>query len=99
MKKLFNYFNYKIFIFLFLGIFLLYSVYGAETPKIDLPNVSIEINGKQTTDPIATPLKAIGLITVLSLAPYILIMMTPYIRIVIVFSMLRSALGTQQNPT
>jgi flagellar biosynthetic protein FliP len=100
MKKNFkNIFN-NLFI-LFLGIlclFLIYNAYGADTPKITLPNVSIEINGKQTADAIATPLKAIGLITVLSLAPYILIMMTPYIRVVIVFSMLRSALGTQQTP-
>ena len=38
------------------------------------------------------------LITVLSLAPSILVMMTSFIRMVIVFSMLRSAMGTQQSP-
>ena len=40
----------------------------------------------------------IGLITVLSLAPSILIMMTAFTRIVIVLSFLRSALGVQQVP-
>lgn len=38
------------------------------------------------------------LMTVLSLAPSILIMMTSFTRFVIVFSLLRSAMGTQQTP-
>ncbi|MCW9033677.1 MAG: flagellar type III secretion system pore protein FliP [Alphaproteobacteria bacterium] len=40
----------------------------------------------------------IALTTVLSLAPSILIMMTSFTRIVIVFSFVRTALGTQQAP-
>ena len=38
------------------------------------------------------------LLTVLSLAPSILVMMTSFTRIVIVFSLLRTAMGTQQSP-
>lgn len=38
------------------------------------------------------------LLTVLSLAPSILIMMTSFIRIVVVLSLLRTALGVQQSP-
>ena len=38
------------------------------------------------------------LLTVLSLAPAILIMMTSFTRIIIVLSLLRQALGTQQLP-
>src|SRR5436309_10895184 len=38
------------------------------------------------------------LLTVLSLAPAILIMMTSFTRIVIVLSLLRQAMGTQQLP-
>lgn len=40
----------------------------------------------------------IMLMTVLSLAPSILIMMTSFTRFVIVFSLVRSAMGTQQSP-
>src|SRR5438045_2579036 len=43
-------------------------------------------------------LQIILLLTVLSLAPAILIMMTSFTRIVIVLSLLRQALGTQQLP-
>lgn len=38
------------------------------------------------------------LITLLSIAPSLLVMMTCFTRIIIVFSFLRNALGTQQNP-
>lgn len=38
------------------------------------------------------------LLTVLSLAPSILIMMTSFIRIVVVLSLLRTAIGVQQSP-
>jgi flagellar biosynthetic protein FliP len=38
------------------------------------------------------------LLTVLSLAPSILVMMTSFTRIVVVLSLLRSAMGTQQTP-
>ena len=40
----------------------------------------------------------VALLTVLSLAPGILMMMTSFTRIVIVFSFLRSAIGIQQTP-
>lgn len=43
-------------------------------------------------------LQIIVLLTVLSLAPAILIMMTSFTRIIIVLSLLRQALGTQQLP-
>jgi flagellar biosynthetic protein FliP len=39
-----------------------------------------------------------GLLTILSLAPSILVMVTSFTRIVIVLSLLRSALGVQQTP-
>ena len=40
----------------------------------------------------------IGLLTVLSLAPSIVIMTTSFVRIVVVLSLLRTALGLQQSP-
>ncbi len=40
----------------------------------------------------------IALVTVLSLAPSILIMITSFVRIVVVLSLLRTAMGVQQSP-
>ena len=46
----------------------------------------------------ALPIQLILLLTVLTLAPSILILMTSFTRLVIVFSILRTALGLQQSP-
>src|SRR5688572_13728453 len=40
----------------------------------------------------------VGLLTVLTLAPSIVIMTTSFVRIVVVLSLLRTALGLQQSP-
>ena len=40
----------------------------------------------------------VGLLTVLSLAPSIVIMTTSFVRIVVVLSLLRTAMGLQQSP-
>ena len=40
----------------------------------------------------------IAIITVLSLAPSILVMTTSFVRIVVVLSLLRTAIGLQQSP-
>ena len=47
---------------------------------------------------LSSAMQIIILLTVLSLAPAILIMMTSFTRIIIVLSLLRQALGTQQLP-
>jgi flagellar biosynthetic protein FliP len=51
-----------------------------------------------TRENFSSALQIIVLLTVLSLAPAILIMMTSFTRIIIVLSLLRQALGTQQLP-
>ncbi len=43
-------------------------------------------------------IQIIALVSVLSIAPSILIMMTSFVRIVVVLSLLRTALGLQQSP-
>lgn len=47
---------------------------------------------------VASALKLLLGLSILSLAPALLIMMTSFTRIIIIFSFLRSALGTQQTP-
>lgn len=49
-------------------------------------------------DNVSPALQAFALLTILSLAPSILIMLTSFTRIVVVLSMLRNALGLQQTP-
>ncbi|MGH7708632.1 MAG: flagellar type III secretion system pore protein FliP [Vulcanimicrobiaceae bacterium] len=44
------------------------------------------------------PLDMLGGLTVLALAPFILVMMTSFVRIIVVLSLVRSAIGTQALP-
>lgn len=46
----------------------------------------------------ALPIQLLLLLTVLSLAPAIVILMTSFTRLIVVFSILRTALGIQQSP-
>ena len=63
-----------------------------------LPKVSVEVG--EATDPteLSTTLQIILLLTVLALAPSILIMVTSFIRFVVVMSFLRNAMGIHQMP-
>ncbi len=63
-----------------------------------LPNVSLNIGGSADAGKAATVIQLLFLLTVLSLAPAILLMLTSFTRIVVVLSLLRHALGTQQMP-
>lgn len=70
---------------------------------IAAPGISLSDNGitiQSTDDPqeISNSIKLLLLLTVLSVLPSILIMMTSFTRIVIVFSFLRNSMGTQQIP-
>ena len=64
-----------------------------------LPNVNLTLSGG-TTDPekVSSLIQLVILLTILSLAPAILLMVTSFTRIVIVLSLIRHALGTQQMP-
>ena len=58
----------------------------------------ISINFGQGTGVTERVIQMIALLTVLSLAPSILVMMTSFTRIVVVLSLLRTALGTATAP-
>jgi len=83
-----------------LGLMTLFimSGYAWALDPISLPTVKIGLEQAQSPEQVNTLLQIIFLMTVLSIAPAILIMMTSFTRLAIVFSMLRQALGTQQMP-
>ena len=74
------------------------GVCHAAPSTVPIPEVSVNIDGQAAKGGLGTALGILGLLTVLSLAPAILILTTSFTRIVIVFSFLRSGLGTQQAP-
>ena len=60
--------------------------------------LSLNMQDQPTGSAPARIFNVILMITILSLAPSILVMMTSFIRIVVVFSITRSALATQATP-
>ena len=71
---------------------------GAEVNAPPIPVVDLTINGAQTPTQLVKSLNIVILITLLALAPSIILVMTSFIRLLVVFSFLRQAMGTQQLP-
>ena len=70
-------------------------IWAAGTP-VYAQDISINLNqGSGVTE---RAIQIIALITILSLAPSILVMVTSFTRIVVVLSLLRTAMGVQQSP-
>lgn len=63
-----------------------------------IPNVNIGVGTSNNPQDVAVTLQVMALLTILSIAPSILIMTTSFVRIIIVFSFLRNALSTQNMP-
>lgn len=63
-----------------------------------VPKLNIGIEGSKGPQDVSTSLQILLVLTLLSLAPAMLMMLTSFTRIVIVLSFTRSALGTQQVP-
>jgi flagellar biosynthesis protein FliP len=65
---------------------------------IALPKIAVDIGKSSNPSDVAVTLQILALMTVLSLAPALLIMTTAFTRIIIVFHFLKQALGTPQMP-
>lgn len=87
-----------------LALLALSLLVGAAAPAlaapqaVPFPQISIGVGQATTPGGVAQSLQILFLLTVLSLAPSILILMTSFTRILIVLSFVRSALATQQMP-
>lgn len=88
----------KVTAFSLLGVGAVLALADTAAAQVTLP--SINLGFKNTTNPteVVNTVKIILMMTVLTLAPAILIMMTGFSRFIIVLSFLRQALGTQQMP-
>ena len=81
-------------------VFCLGIIALAAMPAAAMPVPSIQIGVEESEDPgnLGAALQVVIGLTVLSLAPAILVLMTGFTRIVVVLGFLRHALGTQQMP-
>lgn len=63
-----------------------------------VPKISVGLEQASTPQEASVAMQVVFLLTILSLAPAILLMMTPFTRIVTVMGFLKKALGTQTTP-
>lgn len=63
-----------------------------------IPNVNIDVGSSDNPQDVAVTLQLMAVLTILSIAPSILIMTTAFIRIVVVLGFLRNAMSTQTSP-
>jgi len=79
-------------------VFLLWMSQTAAAATLPIPSFQIGVGQAESPEDVAVVLQVIALLTVLSLAPAIMILMTSFTRLIIVFHFLRQALGTSQSP-
>ena len=87
----------KITLAVFAGILLL-SAFPLQAQNTALPKLTLGFDQAQKPGDVAVTLQIVLMLTILSLVPAILVMMTSFTRIVIVLSFLKQALATQQAP-
>lgn len=88
-------------IFSIMVILLLMVAFGISSyaqPGITISNEGITITSSDNPEDVSNSIKLLLYLTVLSVLPSIIIMMTSFTRIIVVLSFLRNAMGTQQMP-
>ncbi|MCK5162672.1 MAG: flagellar type III secretion system pore protein FliP [Desulfobacula sp.] len=88
----------KIKVICLVSLFLLCASSAAFAVTFPIPSLQLNVETAKTPEEVAVVLEIIALLTVLALAPAILILMTPFTRLIVVFHFLRQAMGTQSSP-
>lgn len=83
-----------------IGLVLSFVLIGTSQAwaQVTLPTVNLGFKTTDNPNEVVNAIKLVLIMTVLTLAPAILIMMTGFTRIIIVLSFLRQAMGVQQMP-
>jgi len=77
-------------------LLIISAILGAKA--VEIPTMNFELNAPKTPEQLVSSLNVLVLLTLLFLAPSMVLVMTTFTRFVIVFGFLRQALGTQQVP-
>jgi flagellar biosynthetic protein FliP len=80
------------------GIFI-NSAYSQSAPNpLPFPRLTLGVDRAEKPEDVSLSLQILFIITILTLAPSIMIMMTSFTRIIIVLHFLKQAMGSQQMP-
>ncbi len=79
-------------------IILLAGSASAQEQPLPLPKISVGVEEATSSEDVAMTIQILFLMTILSLAPALLILTTSFTRFIIVFHFIRQAMGTPQMP-
>jgi flagellar biosynthetic protein FliP len=74
------------------------SVTEAQVKQLPIPKLSFEVGKASKPEDVSVTIQILFLMTILSLAPALLILTTCFTRIIVVFHFLKQAMGTPQMP-
>jgi len=93
-----NLYTIILFLIVFAATSFAQQTQQSQSLSFPLPKVDLQVGSSSNGQDVSVTLQILLLMTILALAPSIMIMTTAYLRIIIVFHFLKSALGTQQMP-
>ena len=76
----------------------LIAVFSTAARAAAMPTITLGVENTDSPEDTAAVIKILLVLTILTLAPAILVMMTSFTRLLVVFSFMRHALGTQSMP-
>ncbi|OFI06818.1 flagellar biosynthetic protein FliP precursor [Clostridium acetireducens DSM 10703] len=90
----------KIFALILISVLLiiLSSKAYAAPDTFPIPKIDISVDNAASPRQYVDNIKLLIILTILTLLPSFIIMMTSFVRIIVVFGFLRNAMGTQQSP-
>ncbi|MEA4906623.1 MAG: flagellar type III secretion system pore protein FliP [Chloroflexi bacterium] len=90
--------NKKILLLAVVGLLALALAGCSTNPELSAPGVTLTVDPAGQPEQVTSGVQLLVLLTVLSLAPAVLVLATSFTRIVIVLSMVRNAIGTPTIP-
>lgn len=78
--------------------FLLFFIFTLNAESVQIPTVNLSLQAPNEPKELVNTLNVVIALTLLALAPSLVLVMTSFARLLIVFSFLRMAMGTQQSP-
>ncbi len=79
-------------------LWAVFALSATAVAQVSIPTIQMGITNAKNPSEVVSTLQVLVLLTVLTLAPAILIMMTSFTRIIVILSFLRNALGTNTMP-
>jgi flagellar biosynthetic protein FliP len=98
MRRLLRWSRLPMLVVLFLLLGAAVALAEGETTALPVPSVNLSVGQSAKPADVVSSLQIIALLTILSLAPSLLMLTTAFTRIIVVLSFTRSALATQNQP-